>query len=224
MSITEDRVVSGRTGRATLGAAERIAAFAKATEAYAESLDDPDLANVYWGKSLGLRQAVAILAAECEAPPAKPAVHFAQSLRHLSRWSVEHRAAELTARRNSPGDDVAWWEATTALNRAIRRHGIGHQAAMAAHLASQALLAAASRTGLALSPEVTALARSAGEVGRLLVVRDLNTSAAGYLTRGWDDLLPPALPPGPFDAAGGRGKASGRACLHRSNLGNESRD
>ena len=69
MSITEDRVVNGRKGRARFTAADRIAAFARATEGYAEGLDDPDLANVYWGKSLGLRQAVAILMADCEAPP-----------------------------------------------------------------------------------------------------------------------------------------------------------
>jgi hypothetical protein len=42
----------------------RIAAFADATEVYAESLEDPDLAHVYWGKSLGLRQALKILTAE----------------------------------------------------------------------------------------------------------------------------------------------------------------
>jgi hypothetical protein len=47
-----------------LGTRDRIAAFAEATEVYAESLEDPDLANVYWGKSLGLRQALAILSAE----------------------------------------------------------------------------------------------------------------------------------------------------------------
>jgi hypothetical protein len=133
------------------------------------------------------------------------AVRFARSLLHLSRLSIERRAAELKDRRISPDDDVAWWEATTALNRAIRRQGSGHQAAMAAHLASQALLAAASRTGLALSPDVTALARSAGEVARLLVVWDLHT-AADYLTRGWEDLLPPAAPPAPSGAAGGRGR------------------
>ena len=46
------------------GSKDRIAAFAEATEVYAESLEDPDLANVYWGKSLGLRQALAILSAE----------------------------------------------------------------------------------------------------------------------------------------------------------------
>ena len=45
-------------------ARDRIAAFAEATEAYAESLEDPDLANVYWGKSLGLWQALVILSAD----------------------------------------------------------------------------------------------------------------------------------------------------------------
>lgn len=46
------------------GPSDRIAAFAKATEVYAEGLEDPDLANVYWGKSLGLWQAFDILNAE----------------------------------------------------------------------------------------------------------------------------------------------------------------
>jgi hypothetical protein len=45
-------------------AADRIAAFAQATEIYAEGLEDADLANVYWGKSLGLWQAFHILSAE----------------------------------------------------------------------------------------------------------------------------------------------------------------
>ena len=53
-----------RTQGAPLGPKDRIAAFARATEVYAESLEDPDLANVYFGKSLGLWQAVAILSAE----------------------------------------------------------------------------------------------------------------------------------------------------------------
>lgn len=68
MSITEGGAVNGRKNRARFGAADRIAAFAEATEAYAESLDDPDLANVYWGKSLGLWQAAAILTAEAVTP------------------------------------------------------------------------------------------------------------------------------------------------------------
>lgn len=55
-----------RTHADQLGSRDRIAAFAKATEVYAESLEDPDLANVYWGKSLGLRQALTILSAEDE--------------------------------------------------------------------------------------------------------------------------------------------------------------
>jgi hypothetical protein len=53
-----------RTQGVPLGPRDRIAAFAEATEVYAESLEDPDLANVYWGKSLGLWQALVILSAE----------------------------------------------------------------------------------------------------------------------------------------------------------------
>jgi hypothetical protein len=124
------------------------------------------------------------------------AARFAQSLLHLGRPSIERLVAQLDARRTSADDDVAWWEATTALNRALRRRATGHEAAMAAHLASQAILAAATRTDLALTPDVLALARSAGEVARVLTAGDFDTTGAGYLIRGWEDLLrPPADSP-----------------------------
>jgi hypothetical protein len=55
--------MSRRTHKKQFGPRDRIAAFAEATEAYAETLEDPDLANVYWGKSLGLWQAFEILSA-----------------------------------------------------------------------------------------------------------------------------------------------------------------
>jgi hypothetical protein len=58
-----------RTQEDLLGPKDRIAAFARATEVYAESLEDPDLANVYFGKSLGLWQAAAILSAEDQPAP-----------------------------------------------------------------------------------------------------------------------------------------------------------
>jgi hypothetical protein len=64
--------VNRRKNRAKFGPTDRIAAFAEATEAYAEGLEDPDLANIYWGKALGLRQALAILTAEDGATPARP--------------------------------------------------------------------------------------------------------------------------------------------------------
>lgn len=159
-------------------------------------------------------------------PPSEPteatlrqgigAMRFARSLLHLSRSRIELQAAGLKARRTSPDDDLAWWEATMALNRALRLRGTGHEAAMAAHLASQAVLAAATRTGLSLSPDVTAVARSAGEVARVLVAEDLNTTAAGYLARGWEDLLiPPADLPSPSGSAGGGGPRRPRAAARR---------
>jgi len=70
--------MSRHTQGQQFGPSDRIAAFAKATEDYAEGLEDPDLANVYWGKSLGLWQAFQILNAEAPVTvsrePRRPAV------------------------------------------------------------------------------------------------------------------------------------------------------
>jgi hypothetical protein len=137
----------------------------------------------------------------------------------MSRPRIELQAFGLETQRTSPDDDVAWWEATMALNRALRRRGSGQQAAMAAHLASQAVLAAATRTGLALGPDVTAVARSAGEVARVLVAGDLDTTGAGYLARGWEDLLIPPADPSPSGSAGGRGPQTTRAAAHQPRRG-----
>jgi hypothetical protein len=147
------------------------------------------------------------------------AVRFAQSLLHMSRARIDLQAAALEAQRTAPGDDVAWWEATMALDRALRRRGTGHQAAMAARLASQAVLAAATRTGLALSPDVTAVARSAGEVARVLTAADLDIPGAGYLARGWEDLLVPPADPSPSGSAGGRGPLRPPGAAHQPGRG-----
>ena len=139
------------------------------------------------------------------------AIQFAQSLLHLSGPRIELQAVGLKARRASPDDDVAWWEATMALDRALRRRGTGHEAAMAARLAAQAVLAAATLTGLASGPDVNAVARSAGEVARALAAGDLHTAGADYLARGWEDLISPAGLPSPSGPAGGRGPRSSPA-------------
>src|SRR5437879_3799341 len=54
------------------GPGDRIAAVAEATEVYVESLEDPCLAKVYWGLSLGLRLALEILTAEDPAAAGRP--------------------------------------------------------------------------------------------------------------------------------------------------------
>ncbi len=146
-------------------------------------------------------------------------VGFTQSLLHMSRVRIELQAAGLRARRISSGDDVAWWEATMALDRALRAVGHWHDAVMAAHLASQAVLAAATRTGLAQSPDVTAVAQSAGEVARVLVSGDLSTTGTAYLARGWEDLLrSPAEPHCPAPA-GGRHHGEPRAAANQPRKG-----
>src|SRR5688500_12825296 len=116
---------------------------------------------------------------------------FVESLLNMSRSGLERQAAALRARRASPDDDVAWWKATMALDRSVRTRGIWHEADVAAQLASRAVLAAATRTGLAVGSEVTVLARGAADVARLLVAGELDTTGAAYLARGWEDLLQP---------------------------------
>jgi hypothetical protein len=148
------------------------------------------------------------------------AAQFTQSLLYMNRSGIELQAAWLKAQRTSPGDDVAWWEATLLLDQTLRRRGSGHQAAMAARQASQAVLAAATRTGFGLSPDVTAVARSAGEVARVLVAGDLSTTGAGYLARGWENLLiPPAGLPSPSSPAGGRGPQESRPAANQPRRG-----
>src|SRR5688500_9722201 len=67
--LDDARLGDLRLSRRTFGSTDRIAAFAKATEAYAETLEEPDLAHIYSGKALGLWQAVTILGAEDETAP-----------------------------------------------------------------------------------------------------------------------------------------------------------
>jgi hypothetical protein len=47
----------------------RLVGLAEATEQYAESLDDEQLAQIYWGKALGLLQAAQMVAAEAALCP-----------------------------------------------------------------------------------------------------------------------------------------------------------
>jgi hypothetical protein len=63
-----NRLASGQN----FGPGDRIVAVAEATEVYVETLEDPCLANVYWGLSLGLRLAWEILTAEDPATEGNP--------------------------------------------------------------------------------------------------------------------------------------------------------
>jgi hypothetical protein len=87
--------MSRHTQGQQFGPSDRIAAFAKATEVYAEGLEDPDLANVYWGKSLGLWQAFYILSAEepvtASRQPGGPAVTCGPRPASRARRSVTGR-------------------------------------------------------------------------------------------------------------------------------------
>lgn len=136
-------------------------------------------------------------------------VPFVRALLHMTGPRIRLQAAALRARRRSPEDDIAWWDATLALDRVLRSSGRWHEATMAAQMASEAVLAAATRSGLTPSPDVTAVAQSAGEAARVLATGSRNTARATYLTQGWEDLLvpPTAAPPRPRPGSDGRRRA-----------------
>lgn len=115
---------------------------------------------------------------------------FIHALGHLNGARIELQAATLKARRPSDDDDIAWWDATLMLDRALRHGGLKRRAAMVSQLAAHAVLDAAARAGLAPTAEVSAVARSAAETARVLAAGDLiNAGSARYLSRDWRDLL-----------------------------------
>jgi hypothetical protein len=99
--------MSRRRPNKQFGPKDRIAGLAEATEAYAETLEDPDLANVYWGKSLGLWQAFEMLAAE-------------------------ERSVQGTRRDRTPRSEEPWTTAITSRNctRRVRASGSTSSAAI----------------------------------------------------------------------------------------------
>lgn len=71
----------------------------------------------------------------------------------------------------SIADEVDWWRATIAIDRAVRHARCSREAARAAAHASELVQASARRAGFSLpDAEVTKVARAAAEVARGLAV------------------------------------------------------
>jgi hypothetical protein len=76
-------------------------------------------------------------------------------------------------RRRGIDDDMAWWHATMALERGLRRTHRLRRAATAARIASEAVFAAARRARRQPDdPDILVVARAASEVARALVAGD----------------------------------------------------
>jgi hypothetical protein len=99
---------------------------------------------------------------------------FQQRLEGLSGDEITSIAACLRNDLDSVDGELAWWRATLAVSGALRRHRRTRQASVAAHRASQAVLAAAASAGLDETHfgDITSVARAAAEVARAVVAGD----------------------------------------------------
>lgn len=113
---------------------------------------------------------------------------FSRALATLSVNDITSLASRLRAGHDS-ADDLAWWEATLALDRTLRLRHRSVTSAHAAQAAARAVVAAARRGGLPLdSPDVIEVTRAASEVSRTLVAAD-NDADPCFFLRGWEPIL-----------------------------------
>ncbi|MEW6470809.1 MAG: hypothetical protein AB1679_00885 [Actinomycetota bacterium] len=95
--------------------------------------------------------------------------HFIDHLSSLTVPAIQDCAARIKG-AESAADDVAWWRATLAVDRALTRAGTGRAAGLAASAAAGTVRDAAARGGARLPDrDVTCAARSAAAVARALI-------------------------------------------------------
>jgi hypothetical protein len=115
---------------------------------------------------------------------------FVQLLSRLSEGDIRAVAAEIGAHHCSAADDIAWWQATLQIDRALKADGCTRTAAMAALAAAKAVQQAAATAGVALpDDDVTAVARAAAEVARGLVAGEAARQATATLLVCWRPVL-----------------------------------
>jgi hypothetical protein len=125
---------------------------------------------------------------------------FLEALARLSTTDIQASAAAI--RRcigDEPDDDVLWWNATMAIDDALRNEAQVVEAAAAAQRASDAVSEAALASGLHPSehPDVACLIRRAKEVARGIVAGEGASDATSWLLSCWSDHIDFALPPDP---------------------------
>ena len=122
-----------------------------------------------------------------------PHVELEELIRKLAAMSpadIREVADAVASHLDSPAAEVAWWQATLAIDGALRRHGRSRTAARAGFDASRAVLSAADRAGISLpDDEVTSAARAARELARGLVAGEPAGPAVTYLMTSWSAVL-----------------------------------
>lgn len=118
---------------------------------------------------------------------------FIEGLGRMTAVEVRRVAADLAGGRNCVADDLAWWEATVEIERALKLQHRRREAAMAAHHASVAVQSAAAHGGVSLpDDDVTRVARAAADVARGLAAGPTAEDAVRRLLVWWAPLFTPA--------------------------------
>lgn len=115
---------------------------------------------------------------------------FTAALSRMTDADLRRIGNDLAAARVCVADDLAWWEATVDIERALKLQHLRRQAAMAAHHATAAVQGAAAHAGMALPDDgVTRVARAAADVARGLVAGGPADDAVRRLLVCWTPLF-----------------------------------
>ena len=113
---------------------------------------------------------------------------FNDALRHLTVDDIHRVATSLAS--DTVGDEVDAWQATIAIDRALRHSHRTRLAARAAWDAAQAVQRAAESEGMALPDvDVTHVARAAAEIARGMVAGDDVAAEVHQLLQHWFPVL-----------------------------------
>ena len=116
---------------------------------------------------------------------------FTSSLPLLSDSDIRLIAKGLDALVSTPEEEVAWWRATMAVDRVLRRAGQSRTAAQASQAASVAVKTAAEAAGMTLpDSDVTRVARAAGAIARAIVAGPVAAHHLELFLAGWEPYLP----------------------------------
>ena len=117
---------------------------------------------------------------------------FTRTLSHMTVEDLRRIADAIEGRHACVADDLAWWEATVDIERALKLLHRRRHAAMAAHDAGRAVQLAAAAAGVDMpDADVTRVARAAAEAARGLAAGPLAEHAVTLLLDSFVDVLHP---------------------------------
>jgi hypothetical protein len=112
--------------------------------------------------------------------PVMRAFAFAHRVVRMSADDIRHLSSVTPV-----GDDVAWWDAVSAIEHRLQRSHLRREAAVAGRIATQAVFSVANRAGLDIDRHVVAAAHAAGDAARALVAGGASLAEAEPLLAPW---------------------------------------